>query len=466
MIKRTDVSIFLGLLITTGFVIGLGYFSPATAQQTGCLSFNLAVQRTDEELRRLLDICERESKETEAQLRAQQAKSSTIASDVARLQSLIRQSEQQISIKNQLINQLNRQIGQKQETISSLSTKLERERASLAQIIRKKHEVSNVSFLEGLLSNQSVSQILLDIDQMQVVNRSLQQSLGIVRTVQAQTEEEKRGLEARKIEEANLKNRIEAERRQTEIKRQDTQTLLNQSKSEEKTYQDILAEKQRRATAIRNQLFELAGGIRPGEGIPFGQAYEYAKEAGQRTGIRPAFILAVLTQESNLGKNVGTCNRPGDPESKSWRKIMPGPQADRPSNRDDQSAFLRITSRLGISPDGQPLSCPLPSGGWGGAMGPSQFIPTTWESYAPKIEAALGIPLANPWNPRHAITATAVYMRDLGAQNRANERDAACRYYSGRPCSAPNVQNAFYGNAVIALAERIQKDIDVLESVN
>ena len=31
--------------------------------------------------------------------------------------------------------------------------------------------------------------------------------------------------------------------------------------------------------------------------------------------MRPAFLLAILTQESDLGKNVGTCNRAGDPPS-------------------------------------------------------------------------------------------------------------------------------------------------------
>lgn len=449
-----------GLLIVG--IITIISFQSVQAQATGCLSFNLTIQRTDEELRRLLDICEKESKETETQLKAQQAKSSTITSDVTKLQGLIKQSEQQITIKNQIINQLTRQIGQKQQTITTLSGKLDRERESLAQIIRKKNEISGMSFVESFLSDQTISNLLLDIDQLQIVNRSLQQSLDTVKTVRGQTETEKQGLEAKKVEEANLKNKIEQERRQTDIKRQDTQTLLNQSKNEEKTYQQLLAEKQSRATAIRNQLFELAGGVKPGQGIPFGEAYQYAKEASTRTGIRPAFILAVLTQESALGRNVGTCNRPGD--TRTWRDIMPGPTSN--SWRDDQTAFLRITARLGISPDGQPLSCPLASGGWGGAMGPSQFIPVTWESYAPKIEAVLGISLANPWNPRHAITATALYMRDLGAQVRSQERDAACKYYSGRPCSAPNVQNAFYGNAVLALAEKIQKDIDVLESVN
>ena len=38
-----------------------------------------------------------------------------------------------------------------------------------------------------------------------------------------------------------------------------------------------------------------------------GDALVYAQEAGKKTGVDPAFILAILQQESNLGANVGSC---------------------------------------------------------------------------------------------------------------------------------------------------------------
>jgi len=58
--------------------------------------------------------------------------------------------------------------------------------------------------------------------------------------------------------------------------------------------------------AIQSRLFSFAGGAT--KAIPFAEAYQYADLASTKTGVRTAFILAILTQESNLGKNVGTCN--------------------------------------------------------------------------------------------------------------------------------------------------------------
>jgi membrane-bound lytic murein transglycosylase B len=95
---------------------------------------------------------------------------------------------------------------------------------------------------------------------------------------------------------------------------------------------------------------------------------------------------------------------------KQWQAIMPGPADIKAglSKRDDESAFLRIVESLGVGPRDRVLSCPIGGAGWGGAMGPSQFIPTTWESYAPRVAAALGKRVVNPRNAEDAIVASSI----------------------------------------------------------
>jgi hypothetical protein len=191
--------------------------------------------------------------------------------------------------------------------------------------------------------------------------------------------------------------------------------------------------------------------------------------------------LAILKQESDLGNNVGTCNRAGDPDNKKYTSIMPGPlhysnylaaggscsgAASPCSWRDDQTKFVSITKKLGRDPDTTPLSCPIASvGGWGGAMGPSQFIPTTWASYEAKISSALGIGTPDPWNPEHAFTATALYMADLGAAygGWTAEQTAAAKYYAGGNYATSYGQS--YGNSVMGHAAGFQQQIEFLEGV-
>lgn len=446
-------------------LLSISYLIPMSLHAANdCLSFDLTVQRSDDDLRKLLAICDAESKETETQLKEQRAKSSTIAGDVAYLESLIKKASQQISIKNEIIKQLGTQITQKTKTIENLSDKIKREHASLEQLLRKKNEIDTTTLSEMLLSNQRVSDFFLDIDNFSTINKALQGSINTIRGVRVETSVERENLEKKKLEQANLRNQIEADKRKTESQQADKNKLLASSKAQEASYQKLLADKKAQAAKISSALFKFKGN----QGIPFGDAYRFAQQASKATGVETAFILAILKQESNFGKFDGGCVLV-DPATALGKRVSTGemiPNVMKPNR--DLAPYLTIVKDLGFDYRVQQFSCPMKINGkysgFGGALGPSQFIPSTWNMYKARIESALKVPHANPWNPEHAIMATAQFMKDLGAQNPANQRDAACRYYSGRPCNAVGVTNAFYGNSVMNIKAALQKDIDIIES--
>ena len=127
----------------------------------------------------------------------------------------------------------------------------------------------------------------------------------------------------------------------------------------------------------------------------------------------------------------------------------------------DVAPFLEIVKSLGRDPHTTRVSCPWTIG-YGGAMGPSQFIASTWVMYKSRLASVLNKTNPDPWKPQDAITATALFVGDLGAgaQTYTAERNAACRYYSGSACG-PN--SAFYGDQVVSRANKIQADIDILQ---
>lgn len=449
------------LFIIIGFFVGFSSFPHTGHASNDCLSFNLTGQ-SDADLRKFLAVCDAESAETQKQLEGQRNKSSSIASDVAMLDSLIKKAAQQIQIKGQIIAQLGTQIVQKNRTIETLSSKLEREHDSLGQILRKKNEIDNTTLTEMLLSNYRISDFFLDIDNFQVVNKALQESVNKVKGVRTETTSQKTDLEKKKLEQANLKIQIEADRKKTQSQQNDQKTLLASSKAQEKSYASILEQKKAQAAKISSALFKFKGG----KGIPFGDAYRYAKEASAVTGVSPAFILAILKQESNYGKYDGGCvitDKEGTGKRLSNGEIIPNVM--KPSR--DLQPFIQIVEALGFDIFTQQFSCPITAktngkyADYGGAMGPSQFIPSTWNMFKSKIEQALGVPHANPWNPEHAIMATALFMKELGAQDNSQERNAACKYYSGSSCSS---RSNFYGDSVVKLKTSIQKDIDIIDA--
>lgn len=128
----------------------------------------------------------------------------------------------------------------------------------------------------------------------------------------------------------------------------------------------------------------------------------------------------------------------------------------------DVPVFMRITEALGKDWSTTQISCPQP-GGYGGAMGPTQFIPSTWAMYESRLKATLGVAATNPWNAQHAIMATGLYLSDVGAAagTYAAEHTAAAKYYAGGNWA---VAGQGYANSVMQHAANFQKDIEFLEN--
>jgi hypothetical protein len=385
------------------------------------------------------------------------------------LQAKINEAKAFIKKRQIQIEQLTHDIGLKTKTIQELEEKMNRGKESLAAILRSTNELDSYSLAEVILSNKNISQFFEDIDSYNSIKISLEEQFNEIRGLQVKTDGERKVLDQKRIQEADTKASMEAQKKKVEMDEKEKQRLISINKTQEKTYQQVIAEKEKKAAQIRAALFSL----RDTEGIAFGDALKYATSASQKTGVRPALILAILTQESDLGKNQGSClvNNldTGDGSGKNtgtfFEKVMKAPR--------DTAPFKDITERLGKDWKMTPVSCPpgtvyTANRGYGGGMGPSQFIPSTWELFKERLGNSLGLDgnNVNPWNPEHSILATAVYLADLGASNGGYtaERNSACRYYSGRACDNKKPSNSFYGTQVMQKAENIQLTmIDPLE---
>ncbi len=440
-------------------------------------SINNASALTEEEIRNQeakwraeLAATEEEIKKWEEVLSTSKKGTASLERDASVLQAKINEAKAFIRQRNIQIEQLTNDINLKTQTISQLEEKIGRSKQSLASILREKNVLDSYSLVEVMLSNKNISDFFIDTDSYSNINQSMEDMFAEIRELQAKTDSERQALSSKRTQEADTKAKIETEKKKVEIDEAEKQRLIKINKTQEKTYEQVIKEKEAKAAAIRAALFSL----RDSQAIPFGDALVYAQNAQAKTGVRPALILAILMQESDLGKNQGSCLvtdiETGDGAGKNtgtpFEKVMKAPR--------DTVPFKDITERLGKDYKSTPVSCPpgakwTASRGYGGGMGPSQFIPSTWELFKNRIGGLVGTSEneANPWNAGHAIMATAVYMADLGAAGGgySAERNAACRYYSGAACTpGRKPANVFYGDQVMAKAEDIQLTmIDPLE---
>lgn len=404
---------------------------------------------------------QQEIAEWERVLAETRAKKGTLQGDVTALNAQIAQAEAQIRAKNNEIGRIGKEMQLRTARINELSSRIDAGHESLASFIRKQDQIDDLSLVEILIAADNAFALFADVDNLVTVQAGLHKEFEEIRAVRSETEEERRLLAARQAAEADARAVVETKKQAIDEDKAEKNRLLAITVNEETQYQQVLAERQARAAEIRARLFPL----RDTASISFGDAVRYAEAAGARTGVRAALILAILKQESDLGANVGNCyvtNSPSDGDGVGKNTGTPFAGVMHPTR--DVPIFLRITQALGKDFKTTPVSCPQP-GGWGGAMGPTQFIPSTWALFEPRIKAALSVPATNPWHAEHAITATSLYLADWNAASggASAEKNAACAYFSGRACPGTGNWVDNYAASVMNHAAAFQKDIDFLK---
>ena len=394
----------------------------------------------------------------------------TLERDLTLIESEISQAQLGIQARSAAIEQLSDQIGEKEVVLDVLAEKRSKQQASLADLVRKSAVIEDYTLVEVMLSKRNFSDFFSDVATFETLKSSLNESLAVMQGIERDTVEQKEQLSDKQQTEAEMQRIQELEKQRIEVREREKAQILTVTRGEEQEYQALLSSQQKTAAQLRSQLFDLLGG---GGGIPFGEAVELAQYASRVTGVDSALILAILEQETNIGSNLGSCVFT---DSTSARPVM-HPTRDEP-------VFLAIAEILGFDPNTRTVSCPIVQNGsrvgWGGAMGPSQFIPSTWAMYggivsdgaggfmydrgSDAIRSINGGDIANPFNNRDAFIATALLLRDNGARGTYDsDRTAALRYYAGWG-GASNPANAFYGNQVMGRKDRLAQEIQILSN--
>src|SRR3989344_1537546 len=365
MVKKAMVFVFL---------IGVFFSLPPYEVKAvfDCLKLNSSSAEADK------NYCRIELAQIEAQLndllakqKEQQKHTGTLKGDVDFLNSQIKALQTKVKARALKIAQLKVDIKNKVTKIETLSEKIEREYESLAQLLRNTNESDNESTIHLILSNGTLSNFYSDLESYSAIKEAVRISVMEIRGIKTETEAEKKNLEIKQDAETDAKTELENSERKVAQSEAEKKQLLAISQNKEQEYLRLAAEKKAKADRIRSALFSLAG---ISQKIEFGTALAYANEVQAKTGIDPAFLLAVLTQESNLGSNVGQCYLTNTSTGAGVGKNTGTPFYNVMKPTRDVEPFLEITSALGFNAFETAVSCPIAGvAGWGGAMGPAQF---------------------------------------------------------------------------------------------
>ena len=399
------------------------------------------------ELEKQLADLEKQIADNEAIIDAYKKQGKNLKQEIGALNAKVSKLNLQIKSINLTLSRLDTEITENKKEIKTTEESIELNKKALTNSLRSVYESDRVTLIAVLLKSSQISDFFGGFNNLMAVQDNLLVAVNKITNLRDELLEETEALALKRQDQAALKVYQDSQKATLLVTKSEKDTLLNITKGQESRYQEVLKANKKTASQIRSRLFELLGG----GSLSFEQAYEFAKFAEQATGVRAALILSVLEKESLLGQNVGRC---------TYKTAM-HPTRDIPT-------FLVLTASLGINPETITVSCANRDGAYGGAMGPAQFIPSTWNLYKDRVSEITGNNPASPWNNGDAFVATALYLKDASkgcdaiySRQTDIERCAAAKYYAGGRWRS---HLWGYGDRVATRANQLQTDIDILNS--
>lgn len=355
----------------------------------------------------------------------------------AALEQNLSQINQSISATLVAINQTQKTISLTTDTIRRkelevqlLDQQLELKTDILSELMRDIYFTQQSPVTEVFLGNENLSTVSGEVDDLETLQGKMQGMIVDIQNLQNQRVTEKSQLEDIKQEHLTvLGDTIDQKQELAADQREVAQDVQEQVAT--------IADLQKKLTKLQSELSSLLGRV-----VSTDDVKQAAKIASKATGVRAAFILGELTQESGLGRFTGGCLYKNT-RVKSADKV----------------AFKQIMDELGYDVNKKKISCAPSWGGYGGAMGIAQFMPTTWLGYKSKIAAMTGHNPPDPWSVTDGVVGMAIKLAKGGATSKSGEKNAAKIYYCGGPSSPYwNTKCESYAKNVLSLAAGYEND--------
>lgn len=434
------------------FVFGLAVFA-----MSGFVNAAEEVQNEIQIRQEQIRALEEQIKVNEQELNERRQERRTLENEIGKFNAEIRGFELRIQSLNYQIAQADDEIVEITNLLSDLENEMNTHQLAIGSVLRNIDKTDQESLTNILLKNDNLSDFFTKLNDIQIVQQNLRLAMANIRITKTSLEQKSESLEDKKRDSAVLREIQAAEKSVLDSKKNEKDQILSVTKGEEDKFQSLINQTQADINKLKTQIQFLVE-----QGLSVEDAVRYAQLAAIGAGIRPAFLLGILEVETRLGRNQGSGN---------WRDDMyecyirlgtvyyPHRKAYYLQRAEtEKNAFFAIINKLGLNPDSVKVSAE-PTYGCGGAMGPAQFIPSTWLGYEDDVARITGNNPPNPWSFKDAFTAAAIKLARGGAssQTRAGEVLASKRYICGGNTNQPICSH--YANLVQTKAAELANSL-------
>jgi peptidoglycan hydrolase CwlO-like protein len=342
-------------------------------------------QSQKEILKTRIDDLRRQIEMYQTKIDEKSQKEESLSGDIEILEADIKKMELQIQETSLQIEELDGEIFRKETEIERMQKQVDAKEKMLANFLEELYEKGRNDAAEIIFTGQSFSEYYAKIESLENIESRIKDSHSQLKAERDALKKERGDLIERKIDKENMRGIQSDQERSIQSEKQMKDLLVSKIQDEKAALEQNVDRLKEELNAIQSL----------GNPINMEEAVAAAKYASKFTNVAPEFLLGVLRVESGLGTNVGGGRYKTDMNPAQW------------------DTFKKICAEIGIDPEKTPVSrracynrdskdgC----GGWGGAMGPAQFMPSTWMGYKVKVENLTGNKPANPWEIKDSLVA-------------------------------------------------------------
>lgn len=234
----------ISLLLT--IFIGLVCLVPGAFSQYGSLDdeisdLNLKIQNQKKQLESL----QQRQQEYQAQIELKRKDKINLSNQLAILENRLAKARLDIESVNIEIDKTGLEMKKIEIDSDNLDLTIEKQKTHIASLLRSMYKQDQVSTLEILLLNNSLSDFLDQAQYLADTNKEIGESLDSLKADKARLEQNKIALDGKNTELAALKSKLEEKRNNLSYEQENKTYILEETKSSEKEYQALLQKSKR-----------------------------------------------------------------------------------------------------------------------------------------------------------------------------------------------------------------------------
>lgn len=260
MINR-KIKIFFIILCILGFSLSA---SSAVRGMTDD-QINAEIKQINEQIKGNKDIMqdiEAQKKEYADNIAQARAQAVTLAGEMNILDNRIAAAEIEIEGTQNLIVQTNLEMKKIAIEIESKKAEIEKEKNNIVTTLKLIYRESDISTLEVLLMNNSLTEFLNRVKYLEDVNRGIGDSLDNLKKYEADLEKSQLALDQKNESLKKLKADLEQNMLALESDKLDKTNVLEETKNSERRYQDLIAQLKKQQNDAAAEIFNLEKAVR------------------------------------------------------------------------------------------------------------------------------------------------------------------------------------------------------------